>query len=313
MANAAVWIALVLISQRYPPLLSFGILAYTFGLRHAVDADHIAAIDNSTRKLIQQGERPVTVGFFFSLGHSTVVFLLSLGIVLASGAVRTHLPFLQQWGSVIGTVVSALFLYIIAALNLVSVRQLARQRGTTDSATVENILNKRGLINRLVGRLTRMVNRPAHMYPIGFLFGLGFDTASEVALLGLSSVAAGSSMPAAYVLLLPLLFAAGMSLIDTADGVLMLYAYRWAFLNPVRRLSYNLTVTSVSVFVALGVGTVEWLQVISSSGSLRGRMWTLLQNLDFGTIGYSIIAALIAVWLAFLIGLRIRRRQGTCE
>ncbi|MHB2019874.1 MAG: HoxN/HupN/NixA family nickel/cobalt transporter [Candidatus Xenobia bacterium] len=311
--NAIVFMAFRLLYGHYPFLFSLGLLAYVFGLRHAADADHIAAIDNTTRKLMHDGRQPLTVGLYFSLGHSTIVFLLSLGLAVAAGAVKTWLPHLEAVGGMIGTVVSAAFLFLIAALNLVILKDLYRaflqMRGVPMTREkvmeLEQLLLQRGLMNRVLGKAYNAVRAEWQMYPIGVLFGLGFDTASEVALLGMSAFAAGRGMPVFSVLILPLLFAAAMSLVDTLDGILMQYAYAWAFLNPVRKIYYNLTVTSVSVLAAVVIGSVEWLQVIASQLGLDGPFWSFFDKLNFEVLGYFVIGLLLGAWILSVVFYKI--------
>ena len=262
--NVGAWVLAVIAATGYPLLLPTAFLAYTFGLRHAVDADHIAAIDNTTRKLMGDGQRPVGVGLFFSLGHSTIVVALSVLIAL-SASIVSDIPTLQEVGGLIGTAVSATFLLVIGLINLLVLidiyrmfRRVARG-GTYDEETLEDFLNNRGLLARLFRPALRMIRKSWHMYPLGVLFGLGFDTASEVALLGLAATSGANHVPIAYILILPALFAAGMSLIDTTDGVLMLGAYGWAYIKPIRKLYYNLNITLVSVLIAFVVGGIEVL------------------------------------------------------
>ena len=312
--NVAVWAVLVAVSRQYHFLLGLGLLAYVFGLRHAVDADHIAAIDNTTRKLMNDGQKPLGVGFFFSLGHSTVVFVLALGMAVATHLFRTFLHNVDATASLVGTVISALFLYLIALLNLVVLRdiyaifQKARRMPLTKEKMLEleEALLKRGLMNRVLGRFYASIKESWQMYPVGFLFGLGFDTPSEMALLGMAVLAAGKSVPIWAIMVLPLVFAAGMMLIDTLDGMVMLSAYSWAFLNPIRKVYYNLSITTISVLIALGVGTVEAMQVLGSEFSLKGAFWEYLQNLDFGTIGYGIVGILIVSWLTAILVYRVK-------
>ena len=271
-------------------------------MRHAFDADHISAIDNSTRKLLSDGGRPLGVGFFFSLGHSTVVFVLSLGLAIAVGAVHSALPALELYGGGVGAAVSGVFLWAIAALNLVVLTgilavQREMRQGRFDESALEERLLERGLMCRFFKRPLSLVSSSARMYPIGFLFGLGFDTASEVGLLVITAGAASGRIPPGATLALPVLFAAGMSLMDTADGVFMSKAYRWAFAGPVRKLYYNITVTALSVTVALVIGTVELGQVLSSKLGWTGGFWNWLQRLDFGTLGYAIVGLFAITWL----------------
>ena len=292
-------------APRYPVLGGLAVLAYSFGLRHAFDADHIAAIDNTTRKLQADGHRPLGVGFFFSLGHSTIVLVLSLGLAIAAGAVHSALPALQVYGGTIGAAISGLFLLMIGALNLVvltGIVQVGRElrSGRYDEKALEAQLDKRGFMTRFFGRPLRMVRSERQMYPIGVLFGLGFDTATEVGLLAITAGAATGRIAPLAILALPILFAAGMSLMDTADGVFMAKAYSWAFASPVRKLYYNITVTTLSVFVALLIGTIELAQVLSNKLGLSGGFWSWLQGLDFSTLGYAIVALFALTWLVAL-------------
>ena len=296
--------------------VGLGLTAYTLGLRHAFDADHIAAIDNTTRKLMNGGERPLSVGFFFSLGHSTVVFglslLFALGLRGLGGSVRHGDSALRAVASVVGTGVSGGFLYVIAALNLVVLLGLARafaslRRGSYDEAAVERELQARGGMARLYRRCTRSVSRPWQMYPVGILFGLGFDTASEVALLFLAAGAAGAQLPFYAILSLPILFAAGMSLLDTIDGSFMNFAYEWAFSKPVRKIYYNLTITGLSVAVALIVGTIELLGLLAKKLALHGGFWTWVTGLNVNALGYIIAATFAATWIVAVAVWRLAR------
>jgi len=277
-----------------PALAGLGVLAYTFGLRHAFDADHIAAIDNTTRKLLQEKKRPVGVGFFFSLGHSTIVFALAAGLAIATHTVDARIPSFRDYGGYVGAGVSGTFLWIIGILNLLVLVDIARiffglKSGDLDEAELERRLQDRGFMNRFfIGRFARRINASWQAYPLGVLFGLGFDTASEVGLLALAAGVATHHVPFLAVISLPLLFAAGMSLMDTADGAFMTHAYGWAFSNPVRKVFYNLTVTSLSVAVALIVGSVELLQVLN--------VFPWLDNIDFGTLGYGIVGLFVVTW-----------------
>ena len=300
--NALGWGTLVLlVGPHRPAMLGLGVLAFSFGLRHAFDADHIAAIDNTTRKLLQEGGPADGVGFYFSLGHSTVVFLLAGALAVAARLVATRMPALEHVGGVVGTAVSGAFLYLIAALNLavlVDIWRVFRRMRTPEGgeADLERHLLQRGLMSRVLGRFATLVRRPADMYPVGVLFGLGFDTASEVALLALSAGAASQHLPFYAILCLPLLFAAGMSLMDTADGAFMAQAYGWAFGTPVRKAYYNLTVTGLSVAIALVVGSVEVAQVVAGETGLSGGLWTVLRRLDFEVLGYIIVGLFLATW-----------------
>jgi nickel/cobalt transporter (NiCoT) family protein len=285
-----------------PALVGLGTLAYTFGLRHAFDADHIAAIDNTTRKFLQDGKRPLGVGFFFSLGHSTVVFALAGALAVAASTVKASVPAFRHWGGTIGTGVSGTFLLAIGVLNLVVLLDIVgisrdMRRGGLDEERLEARLLDRGLMSRgVLKRLGDRIHASWQMYPLGVLFGLGFDTATEVGLLALSAGAAGRHMPVAAVLALPLLFAAGMSLLDTADGAFMAHAYGWAFSSPVRKVYYNITVTTLSVTVALGIGGTELLQVVARAA------WV-----DVNTLGYAIVAIFVLTWGASAVVWKTRR------
>ncbi len=311
--HLAGWGLFLYYSASYPALAGLGILAYTFGLRHAFDADHIAAIDNTTRKLLQEGRKPMGVGFFFSLGHSTVVFSLAAGLAVAARTVDSRVPSLQSYGGYLGAGVSGMFLWVIGILNLIVLVDVVRifldmRRSTLDHDRLEQRLQDRGFMNRFfLGRLSRAITKSWHMYPLGILFGLGFDTATEVGLLALSAGAATHHTPILAVISLPLLFAAGMSLLDTADGAFMSHAYDWAFSNPVRKVYYNITVTSLSVTVALAIGTVELLQVAVARFGVRGTFWAWLGGLDFQTLGYGIVALFVLTWLVSLTLWRVRR------
>jgi nickel/cobalt transporter (NiCoT) family protein len=286
-----------------------GILAYTLGMRHAFDADHIAAIDNTTRKLVGEGKRPLSVGFFFSLGHSSVVFvlalLLNLGIRALDEQVKDAGSQLQHTTNIVGTLVSGFFLFLIAAMNVVILAGILKvfremRAGRYDDQELERQLNNRGLMNRFLGPLARRIDAPWKMYPIGFLFGLGFDTATEVALLVLAGTAVVSGLPFYAVLSLPILFAAGMSLFDTADGCFMNFAYDWAFARPVRKVYYNITITALSVFVAVFVGAVELLGLIGQESNLTGSGWSWLANFNINTAGFVIVGVFVVTWVVAL-------------
>ncbi len=302
--NCVAWgLAFWIFSSR-PLLLGTALLAYSFGLRHAVDADHISAIDNVTRKLMQDKKRPVAVGFFFSFGHSTIVVALTVGIALAASVVRSRLPELQHIGELVGTSVSATFLLLVAAINFLVLLDIfrafhrARHGETYDQKGVEEMLDQRGLVGRFFRPLLKLVDSSWKMYPIGVLFGLGFDTASEVALLGIAAVEAGKGLPVYAILIFPLLFTAGMSLIDTTDGILMLGAYGWAFVKPMRKLYYNMVITLVSVLVALIIGGIEAASVVAYQLRLSGGIWgasTALSD-NFGTLGFVIVGVFLASW-----------------
>jgi high-affinity nickel-transport protein len=300
--NVVAWGLTLVAASAHPILLPTAVLAYTFGLRHAVDADHIAAIDNTTRKLMQEGQRPVGVGLFFSLGHSTIVVALSV-VIAISAAFVADVPTLQSVGGLIGTSVSATFLILIGVINLVVLIDIYRMfrrvsnGGGYDEETLEDFLDNRGLLARILRPVMRLVRRSWHMYPLGVLFGLGFDTASEVALLGLAATSGANGLPVIYILLLPALFAAGMSLVDTTDGVLMLGAYGWAYVKPIRKLYYNLNITLVSVVIAFVIGGLEVLSIVGDRFGLRGGLWDLVHRVDFGLVGIGIVAIFVLSWL----------------
>ena len=286
-----------------------GVTAYTLGLRHAFDADHISAIDNTTRKLMAEGKRPLSVGFWFSLGHSTIVFslafLFAIGVKALNGQVRNSGSALHNVTSWVGTGVSGTFLYLIAALNLVIlwgiVRVFVKMRsGEYDERALERDLASRGLMNRVFGRFASGIAKPWQMYPVGVLFGLGFDTASEVALLFLAAGAAGAGLPFYAILCLPILFAAGMSLLDTIDGSFMNFAYGWAFSTPVRKVFYNITITGLSVAIALTIGTIELVGLLVEKLGARGRFWQWLEHINTGTLGFIIVAMFVATWVLAL-------------
>ena len=284
-------------------LAGLGVISYVFGLRHGVDADHIAAIDNTTRKLMQEGRRPLTVGMWFSLGHSTVVVVLIVALVLATRAVTSVVPALASAGSIIGTLVSGGFLWIIGLINVVIVLGIYKifqtlKQGKLDQAQLDQMLENRGFMNRFFRRFFSVVKKPWQIYPIGVLFGLGFDTASEIALIAISvGVGVSTNIPVYYILILPMMFTCGMVTIDTTDGVAMMMAYGWAFLNPFRKLYYNLTITMISILVAWAVGTVELLQVLSIQLNLTGGFWAWLNALDFETMGFGIVGIFVISWL----------------
>jgi len=286
-----------------------GALAYTLGMRHAFDADHIAAIDNTTRKLVNDGKRPLSVGFFFSLGHSTIVFIMALllnfGIRALDQQVKNDGSGLHNVTGIIGTTVSGTFLYIIALLNviiLVGIVHVFRdmRTGTYSDEQLEAMLEKRGLMNRFLGPIARRADAPWKMYPVGVLFGLGFDTATEVALLVLAGSAVVSGLPFYAILSLPILFAAGMCLFDTLDGCFMNFAYDWAFAKPIRKVYYNLTITGLSVFVAVFIGTIEILGLIGQEYSLSGGFWDFMGNFDINTAGFVIVGVFVLTWAAAL-------------
>jgi high-affinity nickel-transport protein len=301
-------------------LAGFGIIAYIFGLRHGLDADHIAAIDNTTRKLMQGKQRPFTVGLWFSLRHSTIVVGLIISLVFATKLIVAQVPVLQQTGAIIGTAVSGLFLWLMGIVNLMIVFSIYNafkemKKGKMNHAELDRLLEERGFMNRYLRPLFRIVKRPWQMYPIGVLFGLGFDTASEIALIAVSvGIGVSSVVPLWMILVLPFMFTCGMVLVDTSDGIAMRVAYGWAFLNPIRKIYYNLTITVIflnpirkiyynltitviSVLVALVIGTAELLQVLASELNLTGAYWSWLTRLDFETIGLGIVMIFLLSWL----------------
>lgn len=311
------WGLLLAYGAQHPGFLALGGLAYTFGLRHAFDADHISAIDNTTRKLLQQGHKPVGVGFFFSLGHSTVVFLIAVALGLAVKSIVQGVVSgsgeLKSVGGAVGTLVSGGFLILIGIMNLLILLDLIRvyrkmHRGEYNREGLESELVAGGLMTRLFGRMFRLVDQSWHLYPIGFLFGLGFDTASEVALLAISAGAAAQGLPFTAVISLPLIFAAGMSLMDTTDGAFMSKAYSWAFASPIRKVFYNLTVTSLSVFVALFVGVFELTQILLHILGIHGGVYDAIANFDFiGKAGYVIVGAFVVAWVGAFAIYKVRR------
>jgi high-affinity nickel-transport protein len=289
--------------------VGLGITAYALGMRHAFDADHIAAIDNTTRKLLAEGQRPTSVGFWFSLGHSTIVFvlvaLLSLGIRALAGPLADDSSVLQQVTGLVGTAVSGTFLYVIGIVNLVILVGVVRvfasmRRGEFDEQALERQLSSRGAMNRIIGGATRAVSKPSRMYPVGVLFGLGFDTATEVGLLVLAGGAAAFSLPWYAIMTLPILFAAGMSLLDTADGVFMRFAYGWAFARPVRKVFYNMTVTALSVTVALLIGTIELISILTERAGIDSGPLAVIAGVSLDSVGYAIVAVFVLTWLLAL-------------
>jgi high-affinity nickel-transport protein len=313
--NVAAWIWALAAFHGFPLLWGTALLAYTFGLRHAVDADHIAAIDNVTRKLMQQGQRPVGVGFFFSLGHSTIVVGLSIAIAATSVALQNHFDFFKNVGGMIGTGVSAFFLLAIAAANLIVLASVYRtfrhvkKGGAYVEEDLDLILSQRGFFGRIFRRLFRLIGKSWHMYPLGVLFGLGFDTATEVGLLGISATEASKGLPVWSIMVFPALFTAGMMLIDSTDSILMLGAYGWAFVKPIRKLYYNMTITFVSVVVAVLVGGIEALGLIGDHFKLQGTIWDAIGNLNnnFGMLGFIILGVFVVSWLTSLLVYRWNR------
>ncbi len=313
--NVAAWTWATIAFHNYPVLMGTALLAYGFGLRHAVDADHIAAIDNVTRKLMQEGKRPVAVGLMFSLGHSTIVLLGSAAIAATALTLQHRMEAARHIGGIVGTSMSALFLLSIALVNLLVLRSVYRAfvRVRRGEKYVEEdfdmLLGSRGFLSRLFRPMFKIIRRSWHMYPLGFLFGLGFDTATEVGLLGISAVEASKGLPIWSVLVFPALFAAGMSLVDTTDNILMLGAYGWAFVKPIRKIYYNMTITAVSVVVALVVGGIEALGLVAAQLNLRGSFWDLVARLNnnFGTLGYLIVGLFAMSWIVSIAIYRWRR------
>jgi high-affinity nickel-transport protein len=287
-----------------PALLGTAFLAWVFGLRHAVDADHIAAIDNSVRKLMQDGRPARSVGFFFSLGHSTVVVLAAAAIAVTAGALRDDLDDLKLVGGTVGTAVSAVFLMVIALANLAIFRETWRmfrrvsRGGGVDAVPLDAMLVGRGLLSRLFRPLFRMVRRAWHLYPLGFLFGLGFDTATEIGLLGIAATQSAQGLSPWQTMVFPALFTAGMALVDTTDSVLMVGAYGWAFVEPLRKLWYNLAITGASIAVALLIGGVEVLGLVAGKLELDGRFWSAVASLNdnMSSFGIAVIAIFAAAW-----------------
>lgn len=286
--------------------VGLGLTAYTLGMRHAFDADHIAAIDNTTRKLMAEGKRPMSVGFWFSLGHSSVVFvmvaLLALGVRALAGALENDQSSLQQITSLWGTSVSGVFLILIGVVNLVALVGILKvfrkmRSGHFDEAELERQLDSRGFLNRILGRVTRTVRKPWHMYPVGFLFGLGFDTVTEVGLFVVAGGAVASNLPWYAIVILPVLFAAGMSLLDALDGSFMNVAYGWAFAKPVRKIFYNITVTALSVAVALVIGVIELLSILTDKTGVRSGPLAFIADIDLNNVGFIIVGLFVVTWL----------------
>jgi nickel/cobalt transporter (NiCoT) family protein len=322
--NVLGWFSLIVLiaPQRYDLggagafTIGLGATAFTLGLRHAFDADHIAAIDNTTRKLMADGQRPVSVGFWFSLGHSTIVFglslMLSLGVRTLVGQVENESSALQTTTGLIGTLVSGVFLMLIALINLailIGIVKVFRQmrQGAYDEAALEEQLNKRGFLNRFLNRITKAVKKPWHMYPIGVLFGLGFDTATEVSLLVLAGGAAAFQLPWYAILTLPVLFAAGMSLLDTIDGCFMNFAYGWAFSKPVRKVYYNITITALSVAVAAIIGAIELMGLLAEKLGVSEGPLAAIGGLDLNYVGYGIVGLFVFTWIVALAVWRLGR------
>jgi high-affinity nickel-transport protein len=315
LGNVAAWAWAIVEFWDRPVMLGTALLAYTFGLRHAVDADHIAAIDNVTRKLMQQGGRPFAVGLFFSLGHSAVVILMSAAVAFATSEVTSRFESLKDIGSIISTSASAAFLFLLALMNFIVLLSVWRtfravKRGEPFvEEDLDLLLNSRGFLARIFRPVFRLVTKSWHLFFVGFLFGLGFDTATEVALFGISSAQAADGLSLGKILVFPLLFTAGMSLVDTIDGVLMIGAYGWAFKKPIRKLYYNMTITGVSVIVAVLIGGIETLGLIGNRFQLEGAFWDDIGALNdnFGIVGFVIIGVFVASWLLSALVYRLKR------
>jgi len=313
--NLVAWFWAAFAFRHYPVLLGTALLAYSFGLRHAVDADHIAAIDNVTRKLMQDGKRPVAVGFMFSLGHSTIVILGAAAIAGTALALQHRIDAWKSIGGLIGTLISAFFLLAIAIINLIILRSIyqtfvrVRRGEPYTEEDLDLLLSNRGFLARLFRPVFRMIRRSWHMYPLGILFGLGFDTATEIGVLGISAAEGSKGLSFWSILVFPILFAAGMCLIDTTDNILMLGAYGWAYVKPVRKLYYNMTITSVSVIVALLVGGIETLGLLGSQFHLKGSFWEGIATLNdnFGALGYFIVGLFILSWIVSIVVYKWRR------
>ena len=309
LATLAVWFWAELVFRRQPVFLGTALLAYGFGLRHAVDADHIAAIDNVTRKLMQENKLPVSVGFWFAMGHSAVVVLAAAGIAAATSRMQERFEALRGAGGIISTSVSVLFLFAIATMNLLILRSVwltlrhVRNGGAYSDEDLNPLLNQRGVLSRLFRPLFRLITKSWHMFPLGFLFGLGFDTATEIAVLGISATEAAKGVSIWSIMVFPALFAVGMSLIDTTDGILMLGAYAWAFVQPIRRLYYNLIITSASVVVAILIGGIEALRLAGDQLGRSGRFWAAIGALNgnFNNLGFAVIGFFIVAWVGSML------------
>jgi high-affinity nickel-transport protein len=312
--NVLAWIWAITAFHDHPVLLGTALLAYSFGLRHAVDADHIAAIDNVTRKLMQEKKRPVTVGFFFSLGHSSVVVFVSIGVAMAAHVMSSRFTQYQAIGGIVSTSVSALFLFAIALMNSFILKAIiqswrnVKNGGAYHDDDFDMLLADRGFMARIFRPMFRMITKSWHMYPLGFLFGLGFDTATEVGLLGISATQASHGLSPWAIMVFPILFSAGMSLVDTMDGHMMLGAYGWAYMKPIRKIYYNLSITTVSVLVAVLVGGIEALGMVGDEMHLGGAFWDWIGSLNdnFGMIGYLIIGIFALSWLASIVIYKVR-------
>lgn len=311
-------ILLFIVAAQHSSFWGLGLLVYSLGLRHAFDADHIAAIDNTVRKLVHQNKQSYGVGFYFSLGHSTVVFLMAIFVSITVKWAKIKLPFLEAIGGKVGSVVSGSFLILIAVFNLLILISLYRSLKTMkETALNEEQFNKilmaRGFLSRILQPFFKCINHSWQMYPIGFLFGLGFDTATEIALIALSASTAQSGVHTIGIIALPILFASGMNLMDTTDSVMMSGAYTWAFDTPVRKAYYNLTVTIISVLAAFLIGSIELIQVITSMAHTQGRIWSWIQKIDFSWLGYGLVIAFLVIWSTAYVIWRffIKKKEST--
>jgi high-affinity nickel-transport protein len=307
------FVASTVIGSKYVVLASYGVVAFVFGLRHGVDADHIAAIDNTTRKLMQEGKKPLAVGTWFSLGHSTIVVGLIVALVISARTVAGSIPALKAMGTVLGTAISGSFLWMLGLINVVVAIGIYHiykkvRAGRMNPDELDDLLNKRGFMNRYFSSVFRIIKKPWQIYPVGVLFGLGFDTASEVALIAISvGVGLQSSVPLWMILVLPFMFTCGMVLVDTTDGVAMRMAYGWAFRKPARKIYYNLTITVISVLVAFLIGSIELLQVLAQELNLTGSFWSWMKLLNFESLGYGIIAIFMLSWAVSVIVYKLKK------
>ena len=307
--NIIVWLIAYILFRNQPKLLALCLLAYGFGLRHAVDADHIAAIDNVTRKFMQEKKTPVSTGFYFSLGHSSVVLILSVLVALGTIFMKEHLPEFQKIGGLIGTSVSSIFLLIIALINFIIFIDILkifnnyRKNKKYNFDNAEEVFESKGLLVKIFKPIFKFINKSWHMYIVGFLFGLGFDTATEIALLGISAAQASQGMSIWIIMIFPLIFMAGMCLIDTTDGILMLGLYGWAFVKPARKLFYNMTITLISFLIAFFIGGLEGLALIANKLELKSGFWLYIANLNenLGSLGFYLIGIFIISWLISLV------------
>ena len=305
---------LLVVARDHPAIWGIGLLAYTLGLRHAFDADHIAAIDNTTRKLVQQNRNASGVGFYFSLGHSTIVVFMAIATVISVQWAQSRLPQFEEIGGVVGASVSSLFLLTVGIINFVILVHLIRvykqfRAGRADPEALDTLLQSRGLLSRLTRPLFKFVSKSWHIYPLGFLFGLGFDTASEIALLGIAASAAQDAIPMIGILSFPLLFAAGMTLMDTTNGILMTKAYSWSSAAPMRKMVYNLSVTTIAVIAAVLIGTVQLAQLLTSEWNGNSRFGAWVQSLDFGIAGYLLVVLFLSAWIVSM--WYWRRKRGS--